>query len=541
MSFSGFLRVALVFCSGVFLSVSVWSAEPLLRVRFSPENPAVNERLRIFLEPQSSWTSPIGMEVVLTGEWNDGALALLETPPSSLWAAEVETAQLRVGENMLRVHLWLEDRVAAEALRRDHDRTLAEILDLSDAILREADPVLRTGMEARRDQARARLVVIEVELAATRTPIGEERLEVPVSPPIARDRLAGIIVSLRNRLLLTQNSDGGWDFNSPPQSVRDRTNTSYPNQFGVHAEGVLQTYAFAKEPLVLETVRRTAEVLTAKPIQRKTRLYSMDGLFLFEAARWLGFGDYRAQALASERAEREFAAAMHILGQTNPTDVAVNAVPQAQIDAVSSADRVVAYDLRLAASGRNANLRAWDWQSRCVQARKAGQEEYARAIAQHLVAFASSLNPASYYYLLGAAGTISCLSLFQSESAWTAVAGQLVQNLLTYQLEEGKFMVLPAQGAYQGRIQDQAFVAEALFQVGRFEELGRLMEWLAGNQLESGAFDDFGEESVEGQSEVLSVLARIGTTWGTSCRITEASSLFNAFELRTAPAAQGVL
>jgi len=318
---------------------------------------------------------------------------------------------------------------------------------------------------------------------------------------------------------MIQNSDGGFDYlTGDPEIIRNTTNASPANQFGLHGIGLLEAYRVTLQPVNLQTIKKTADVLAAKTIYRMQRMYSTDGEFLASAAEVLGFPVYRQKAAANNTAEKEHYAAIHILDSPNPTTTQVNAIVQAALDAVTDAQRAAACRRRLVEAGsRPSGLRAFDWGSRLRQSLYTGDVNYAREIAKIVAADFPEIQIVAPYYLLGLANTVTILKTMEEENPaqYAPVIASARTKLLAQQKDDGFFRVEPAEGAEAGNLQDAAFIAQALLDVNEVEALKNLTGYLIDVQLASGAYDHYGAEFVEAQSELMGSLAKVlaGQGW----------------------------
>ena len=330
----------------------------------------------------------------------------------------------------------------------------------------------------------------------------------------------------QNRQLLIQNQDGGWDFIYDPSSsvaeykrpLSDTTNSSFPNQFGLHALAMIDAYSVTKTANNYFSAKRTADALMSKTITRSARVYATDVEFLAKAEVVMGFEHYRTQALAGLEAEREYCAAMHILANVNPSEAQIAAIPTPWPE-LSDAQRVAALRARLVAYGRNAGLRAFDFNSRIKAALLLGYVQYALEIARVVAQDVEQIEISGNYYLLGLANTISALIPFKAtEVIFEDVIEGAYGKLSVQQQDDGLFA---------GNLQDTAFIVEALTGVEAVQPLKKLVERLLQDQLPSGGYNYGGIEFVEAQSELLSALSRVWTEYSPRSVAAESKSFRN--------------
>lgn len=324
--------------------------------------------------------------------------------------------------------------------------------------------------------------------------------------------LEPVLEKLQNRQLALQNDDGGWDFFAESaDNLRDKSDSSPLNAFGAPALGLLAAYDLTLEPDALLATQRVAEVLLTRPIARKARLFTTDELFLLEAAKLLGPPAYAETAALSHAAEKDYAAALAILGTPDPTAEQVDALSQAQLDAVPPSERVAALAGRLVWSGRGPGLRLYDWGYRLQAAEALGDVAYADAIAAKMAQDHGELSIDQPLYLLGLAWTVVALGeRASSDPAYGLLVGDALQQLLAQQQPNGLFYVDPVEGSEGGTVQEQAFIVQALRLAGAVDPLRDLLSALLAQQLPSGAFPELGGgESVFAQGELLAAFGHV--------------------------------
>ncbi|MEW6056686.1 MAG: hypothetical protein AB1540_08730 [Bdellovibrionota bacterium] len=319
-----------------------------------------------------------------------------------------------------------------------------------------------------------------------------------------------VVEALQDRLVLIQNADGGWDWSSLPDELENSTQaeTEHANMFGVNALGVLDAHRVTQKPAARAAVEKTVSALMAKPLSRTKRLYSSDCELLVRAGQSFQDSTVRDKGYACQVVEKEFFAAIHLLGKTSPQEKKVEELTQQQIDSVTDTQLALAARARSISMGRTANLRAFDWTSRMRVALERGDTRYHRAFAEVVAMDYHDLSVEKDWFLLGLAATISNLISLRSEAQFEAIVEEARIRLLGFQKESGLFEGVSSNGSKKhGSIQDQAFIARALIALNEKASLLKLAVALKNKMLPSGNFiESDGKETPETESELLTSL-----------------------------------
>jgi len=493
------------------LDPSVLVSPPLVTALKIPAEPKQGDFVTVILELNPAFTSPAALRSCLSARL-DGVPVTLLPATQSMWIARLGTFT-GVASHELAVDIMVENKKEADGIRAAITQLDTDIMDIQNALNAETDPGKRTELQGQIAHKTAERTTLQNILATLAKIVGTDTITFSVDPNINMDALLKNISKAQGRVIISQNNDSGFEWLvSDPEVIRSVTNASYANQFGLHGAALLDAYNITQEPMNLVAAKKTAEVLMAKTVYRRTSLYATDGEFMANAAGFYGFPSYRQKAVANEIANEEFYAAIHILNNPSPTEAQVNALAQAELDAVTDEQKVAGCRRRLVeAGGRPAGLRAFDWGSRVRQAAYTGKDNIARLMAAAVAADYSEIQITAPYYLLGLANTITILKLREQDNpaTYTPVIANARQKLLAQQKEGGFFTVEPSEGAEAGNLQDAAFIVQALLDINEVEPLKKLINFLMAAQLPTGGYDHFGSEFGEAQSELMGALARV--------------------------------
>jgi len=499
----------------------VYADAPLLSFALSPTVPILGQSSRLFVQWKTGFDKSGGNNVapILKAQL-DGEFVTAINPFGVTWIIDIPSFE-SINEHTISFELFLEDKKAADELRSSIETLEQEILQLNDAIANEPNSDVREELEAEREEKVVQKQVAEAQLPTTKTKVKDENFVFNVVSNLNLGGLFKNITLAQNRNVLIQNDDGGWNFFDAPDDIRNRGETSFPNQFGLHAQSMLEAYFVTSNGANLVAADRTATKIfndpvgiqaapaPNKPAARCVRSYSTDYEFLANAGPLL-FPGYFIRGNEHFEQEKICFAALFLAGTTNQNDDAlIDAVPQQDIDNLSDADRVAGFQARLVAANRNAGLRAFDWNSRIRGAMIFGDSNFAKAVANQIAVDASSIDISSDYYLAGLANTISSLIPFiDTEPSFQGIIDDAKAKLFAQQKPEGRFLVEATEGAEAGIVQDQAFILKALLDLGETEKAKKLVDFLLNAQLDNGAYDWFWEfggnfEFVEGNSELL--------------------------------------
>jgi len=434
-----------------------------------------------------------------------------------MWIARLGTFT-EVAKHELAVDIMVENKNEADDIRAGITQLDAAILNLQNALAVETDPAKRAELETQIVQKTAQRATFQNILITLAKIIGTDTITFSVAPNINLDALLKNISRAQGRNIISQNNDGGNEWLAySPEEIRNVTNASYPNQFGLHGTALVGAYNITLEPMSLQAAKKTAEALMAKTVYRRTALYATDGEFMANVAGLFGFTTYQQKAVANEVANEEFYAAIHILNNPNPSVAQVDAIAQAALDAVTDEQRVAGCRKRLIeAGGRPAGLRAFDWGGRVRQAAYTGKDNIARLMAATVAADYGEIQIGARYYLLGLANTITILKMREKDNpaVYTPIIANARTRLLAQQKENGFFSVLASEGLEAGDLQDAAFIVQALLDLNEVEPLKKLINFLFAAQLPTGGYDHFGIEFAEAQSELMGSLANVYKKYG---------------------------
>lgn len=491
---------------------STQAAEPLrfVRAAVSPDTVIIGEQATVFLHPATNYASPDRVRLLLDAAV-DGVPVTALHPSQDMWVLQLGP-YLQAGSHDVMVTAFLENADEADELRAGITAHTQVIADLDDEIANETDPARLVQLQEERATKVAERTEMQATLAGLKREIGVDTFTVSVNANTDVNLLRRTLQLGANHHLTLRNNDFGWDFMCPTDNCSSPTNASAPNMFGVHALGLLDAYSITREPAILMTVRGTADVLMTRPVSRTQRLYSGDEMFLIEAQKHFGVAAFRIKAQASFQSMKDHAAAMHILDNPNPTNAAVDAVPQVDIDAVTDAQRVTALTRRLRDHlGRNAGLRGYDWYYRYIVAKALGDEGMARAIADQASADFNLVDINQYYYFSGLSGTIFILSDYVDEvPAFAPVIAAARTALLSHQQPSGRFYVPPTEGMEAGQVQDEALILKALLKTGDVTPMANLLAALYDFQQSWGGYIEYEiYEVVIGEAEMLAALSAV--------------------------------
>ncbi|MBI2518855.1 MAG: hypothetical protein HYV97_00480 [Bdellovibrio sp.] len=505
-----------------FISFYVHAETPILKYRLSPSKPVTGQTAKLFVTMETNFESDREVAPVLLSKL-DGVEVVNISPFSGTWTINIPSFNSPSGHT-LSFDFFLEDKERAGTLRASITQLTQEILSLNEAIAFEHDPDTLSQLILERDAKVTEKTTFEAELVLVKTKIRSEEFNFAVASNLPLDLLYRNIVKAQGRNLLIQNNDGGWDYFVSPDALRDRTEASYANQFGLHAQSQLDAYFVTNNAQNLQSADKTAVKLYNDPVgvkvdaraARCTRGYATDHEFLSQAGTLL-FPTYFTKGQTHFSTEKNCFAALAFLNTTNQNDPLIDTTPQADLDNMTNAQRVAAFTARLIAAGRNAGLRAYDWNQRLRVALIFNDRPYARAIADRLAQDAVSITINADYYLLGLANTISSLVPFASEEpSFQAILNDLKTKLFAQQKIEGRFIVEASEGVEAGIVQDQAFILKALLDLGESVRTKQLVDFLLSAQQNNGAYRWFWElgddsEFVEGNSELLTSMAQAFT------------------------------
>ncbi|MBI2519497.1 MAG: hypothetical protein HYV97_03745 [Bdellovibrio sp.] len=506
--------------AALLISFGVHAETPLLKYKLSPARPVMGQRAKLFVTMETSFASDSGVTPVLVSKL-DGEETIAISPFKGTWTINIP-AFSTPDTHLFSFDLYLEDQHRATTLRASITQLSFEIMALNDAIAFEHDPDVLADLTVQRDTKLAERATFEAELLTVKTKIRTEEFPFTVASNLSLDLLYKNIVKAEGRNLLIQNNDSGWDYFVSPDQLRDRTEASYGNQFGLHAQAMFDAYFVTSNTQDLQAADKTATKLFNDPVNVKvdaraarcTRGYATDHEFLSNAGALL-FPAYHARGLLHFQTEKNCFAAMSFLNTTNSNDPAIDTVPQTDLDNVTDAQRVAIFTARLVAAGRNAGLRAYDWNQRLRVALIFNDRAYARAIADRVAQDASGIVINADYYLLGLANTISSLVPFVNEAPnFQAIINDMKAKLFAQQRAQGRFLVEATEGVEAGIVQDQAFILKALLDLGETVRIKQLIDFLLSSQLSNGAYRWFWElgddsEFVEGNSELLTSMALV--------------------------------
>ncbi len=476
---------------------------------FSPDTVHVGEETTVFLRLTTGFRAPDRMRTFLTAK-HDGADIPLLNPGDDTWLALIP-AQSAVGGHTLDVSVVLEDADEARQAQAAITRLDQQILNLQNRLGRETDPGRRVQLEAQLSAKQLERTNLAAALAGMRRVLAVETVPYAVEANTDLHLLSRTMARIRNRHLLIQNNDGGFDFTNPPGPIEDPTNASFSNQYGVHALPLALEYDISFQPAILPVLRKSADALKARVIDRMNRLTAPDTVLLSKFTDLTGMPQYKARGLQANGYFRDHLAAVHLLDNPNPSAAAVNAITQAALDAVTEAQRAAALRRRLVSQGRNTALRGYDFYLRFREAMAWGQRAFAKEIAAVVAADLPSVLITEDYYFMGLGGSIVLLDEFKGEvPAYAALIASARAALLAMQKPSGFFFVNVGEGLEQGRYQENAFVIEALLLTGDVEPLSRLLAHFYSAQREHGGFIDVDDyDVIQGDAEILGALTRV--------------------------------
>lgn len=500
------------------LNLGAYADAPLLETKLSPAIPTLGQKARLFVKWKTGFEKAQDVTPVLRAKLDDVDINAIN-PFGVTWILDIPQ-YFQIGTHTVSFELFMENTILANNLRSSIETLEQEILALNETISNEQDPDIRSELEAQRTVKLVQKQAAESQLPTTLTKVKDESFEFNVVSNLNLDGLFKNITKAQNRNILIQNDDSGWNYFDAPDVIRDRTEASFANQFGLHAQAMLDAYFVTNNDSNLVAADKTATKLFNDPVgvkvdarsARCTRGYATDHEFLANAGAVL-FPVYFSKGQEHFQTEKDCFAALSILGTTNQNDPAIDNIAQQDIDNVSDADRVAAFTARLIAANRNAGLRAFDWYGRLRVALLYGDTSYAKAIADELAQDASSIVISEDYYLTGLANTISSLLPFvDDEPSFQAIIDDFKVKLFAQQKAEGRFLVTANEGVEAGIVQDQAFILKALLDLGEVERIKQLINYLLSAQLANGAYDWYWEfggnfEFVEGNSELLSSMS----------------------------------
>jgi hypothetical protein len=238
----------------------------------------------------------------------------------------------------------------------------------------------------------------------------------------------------------------------------------------------------------LEEVRKTLAYLMTKTPHRKTRLYPNDAGLLIAGSQLLGFTSYMTEAQANEQAEKDLTAALVILGQPDPSTAAVDALPQAQLDAVPMAARAAAYRTRFTYLGQNKAYIAANFGGRVGVAIALSDHDWGKALADSIYADIAGYGPTDPDYLLELGSAVYCISPYVGEDARFPAAMDVLRRLILAQQNPRGFFTADPTALSNGELAEQGSMITALEMLKEWGALRTLINALIASQLPSGAY-----------------------------------------------------
>lgn len=490
----------------------------LFDFEINPISPKLDDEVTIYVAAKTDFTSANQLELI--GEFFVNNQVVSAQPLSPLlWMIRLPAPHTR-GTYALRAKLSIQDRLKAKSFLKRIAEIKNEILDLEAQVVTATDSNARTALMTQIESKRLAQSEIGTQLSQLPQLIGEDQYSFAIDTFFDATSLLKMIRKSESRHAQIQNNDFGWDYYVDNQNdLRVRTETSYANQFGLHAMGLLDAYKVTGHAYYLRQLENTAQAILNLPINVKvgakaarcTYIYGTDSSFMYHAGMEMGFPELTARSQLSAQGVRKCLAAMHVLNILVTTDDAIDTVSEADLANVTDLQRAQKYRAYLETQGRPAGLRAYDFLNRFEEALVNGDRGFAYAMAQVVAADISGVIPTDYYYLLGVGSSLEILGEFVTQDpSFAPIIQTLITNLLPFQKADGLFEYMIGSEVGGGGTQDMAFVLRGLLKVGGQDVMiNKSINGLKSIQQEAGSYFIYNYEFVEGEAELMSALSRI--------------------------------